>query len=87
MSTATVLDSTGASFVISNTMLDSTGASFDVGNDMLDSTGAAFQVFASVVDDDTGGSNVPYGLSLTKELRRDEEIVMQFVREYMKRVH
>ena len=86
MSKATVLDSTGASFVISNTMLDSTGASFDVGNDMLDSTGAAFQVFAGAVED-TGGSNVPYGLSLTKELRRDEEIIMQFAREYMKRVH
>ena len=34
---------------------------------------------------DTGGANISYGLTLTKELREDEELIMQFVREYMKR--
>ena len=84
MTTATVLNSSGASFVISNTMLNSSGASFNVGNNALNSAGLPFQIFGV---EDTGGSNTPYGLSLTKELRRDEEIIMQFAREYMKRVH
>ena len=86
MSKATVLNSSGASFVISNTMLNSSGASFNVGNNALNSAGLPFQIFGGTVED-TGGSNTPYGLSLTKELRRNEEIIMQFAREYMKRVH
>ena len=31
-----------------------------------------------------GGSSVPYGISYTPELRRDDEILMRFVREYVK---
>ena len=86
MSTATVLNSAGVGFTVTNTVLNSSGTAFDVDNDVLNSAGTAFTIFAGV-EEDSGGSNVPYGLSLTKELRRDEEIIMQFVREYMKRVH
>ena len=86
MTTATVLNSSGAEFVISNTVLNSSGASFSVGNDALNSSGSAFAIFSGV-EESTGGANVPYGFTLTKELRADEEIVMQFAREYMKRVH
>ena len=88
MSTATVLNSAGVGFTVTNTVLNSSGTAFDVDNDVLNSAGAAFTIFASTeIEEDSGGTSVSYGLSLTAELRRDEEIVMQFAREYMKRVH
>ena len=35
---------------------------------------------------DTGSASIPEPLTATKELRADDEIIMDFVREYMKRV-
>ncbi len=41
---------------------------------------------AVVVEDDGGnGGATPSQLTLTKELREDEEVLMLFVREYMKK--
>ena len=77
-----ILDSSGLSYAVNNSVLDSAGVPHLISSIVLDSNGNPYEVCS-----DSGGASVPYGFTLTKELRADEEIVMQFVREYMKRVH
>ena len=48
MTTATVLDSGGSGYVVTNTVLNSAGTSFNVNNDVLNSTGTGFTIFSTV---------------------------------------
>ena len=48
-STATVLNSAGVSFSVSNSVLNSAGVAFEVGNDALNSAGSAFTIFTEFV--------------------------------------
>ena len=47
MTTATVLNSSGSGFTVTNAVLNSAGATFNVDNDVLNSSGAGFTIFAA----------------------------------------
>ena len=81
MSTATVLNSAGTGFLITNIILDSDGNSFTVDNYALDSDGNSFLIFlALIVNLNTGG-----GADASDEIRKDEDtLLMMIIKAYMK---
>ena len=49
MTVATILDSGGSGYVVTNAVLNSAGVSFDVDNDVLNAAGTAFTIFSASV--------------------------------------
>mgnify|MGYP000582325964 CR=1 FL=1 len=80
MSTATVLNSSGVGFLITNDVLDSDGNSFAVDNYALDSDGNSFLIFLAIIKQlNTGG-----GADASDTQGEDEELVLMIIKAYMK---
>ena len=79
--TATVLNSSGVGFLITNTVLDSDGNSFVVDNYALDSDGNSFLIFVSqIINLNTGG-----GADRSDETIKNEDIIiMAIIKKYMR---
>ena len=81
MSTATVLNSSGTGFLITNIILDSDGNSFSVIATALDSDGNAFLIFNTVIQQlNIVGGDGPVETVAMKE----EKLIMMVVKHYLK---
>ena len=81
MSTATVLNSAGTGFLITNIVLDSDGNPFTVDNYALDSDGNSFLIFLAIIQQlNTGGG--ADGSDIQKQ--EDEKLLMMIIKAYMK---
>ena len=83
MSTATVLDSSGGGFEITNSVLNSSGTAFLVDAYALDSDGNSFLIFLSTVIPQltpVGGGDG----GVAERLKEDEKLLMMIIKAYMK---
>ena len=86
MSTATVLNSSGVGFTVTNAVLNSSGVSFDVDNYALNSSGVSFLIFTAITTFlNTGGGasrdDIRERTTLTKAQREDENFLMRFIKD------
>ena len=82
MSTATVLNSSGTGFLVTNSVLNSAGTAFAVDDYALDSDGNPFLIFLTVVTKflNTGG-----GADASDEQnKKDDGLIMTIIKAYMK---
>jgi len=80
MSTATVLNSSGVGFLVTNEVLDSDGNAFSVDNYALDSDGNSFLIFlALIIDLNSGGADASDGAN-----KEEDMLLMMIIKAYMK---
>ena len=92
MSTATVRDSDGTPYVVTNTVRDSDGTPYDVDAYVRDSDGTPYLIFggaAPVVDGDVGlggkkHKRQRYNLA---QLMHEDELILGMIKQFMDRVH
>ena len=83
MSTATVLNSSGTGFSITNSVLNSSGTAFAVDNYALNSSGSSFLIFLAAVIkqlNPVGGGDG----GLAERLKEEENLLMMIIKAYMK---
>ena len=82
MSTATVLNSSGTGFSITNSVLNSSGTAFAVDNYALNSSGSSFLIFLAAVIkqlNPVGGDG-----GVAERLKEEEKLLMMIIKAYMK---
>ena len=90
MTTATVRDSDGTPYVVTNTVRDAAGASYDVDAYVRDSAGNPYLIFGSdeVESIVTGGgvdtAAVRRRNIWLQKMQQDDELMLMIVKEYMK---
>ena len=82
MNTATVLNSSGTGFSITNSVLNSSGTAFAVDNYALNSSGSSFLIFLAAVTQlvqTLGGDG-----GVAERLKEEEKLLMMIIKAYMK---
>jgi hypothetical protein len=81
MSTATVRNSSGTGFLITNSVLNSSGTAFSVDDYALNASGSSFLIFLSAViptlTQTLGGDS-------SERLKEEEKFLMMIIKAYMK---
>lgn len=90
MTTATVLNSSGSGFTVTNAVLNSSGTSFAVDNYALDSDGNSFLIFTGVTQFLNTGGGASRGdredRRILTKAQQEEAFVMDFIKDYMDRI-